>query len=114
MNEKSKAIQPYLLVFIFVLIIPHIFFGVSTYHLSGRYYEQAEKSRDLCIKHAKEDYLLETTCMQISSEAREAYSSATKVYNPTIIMLLGILFSLSLGMIALKKQIDELKEKLNV
>ena len=74
-----------------------------------------QMNAEKCVfRHAREDRILEKACMQSASDANHAYSSALRVYNPVISMLFTLIFSLCLILISLKKQIDELKEKIDV
>ena len=113
MSEKFKKFQPYLLAFVFILLLPNIFFLVSSHLTQNDYLEAAKESREECLEYAERDNLPVSVCLQIHRQAAQAYSAAVKFYIVIVPLLTSFIFALTVGIINLRKQLDALKEKIN-
>jgi hypothetical protein len=106
MNEKVKNTL--------FLSIPFLFYLVSSLFMTKYYYESSFERYKFCLKQTEENNLPTNICSHISHASESAYSWAMSSFYPIVIMLLIIIFSFGMRIVAMNKELKEIKEKLNV
>ena len=114
MLKFFRKIPPVVISFILFLVIPALFFLASTNTFRRLYYEQSSKSLEMCFEQIERHNLPQTVCYFPHSTANSAFSMASSIYNPIIILLMVVIFTLTANLISMKREINELKEKLDV
>jgi hypothetical protein len=108
MNEKLKSVL--------LNSVPLFFYFATSMLLTKFYYDSSLRRLELCLKQGKEsnapDYV--NICSNISSSSDWVYSQATSYFNPIIIMLLIMVVLLGIKINSMNKELNELKEKLDV
>lgn len=115
MNKKLKDKFFYVMIFIFVFIVPNIFFYYKSIENRDLFYQYARENRQICVQRAEEDSLNKRWCDEIYSASKDNYSSTENSHDILLLMSLfqPILFVLIIGFGNLRKQVEELKEKIN-
>lgn len=80
-----------------------------SYNSAERYYQRADRNYNNCMEQTKESNLPQEICRQSRDDSALAFSFATRISDVTIVILLVIIWGLFVGMLSLKKQIEELK-----
>jgi hypothetical protein len=110
--KKNPNIQ-YLVGFVTIFLLPAIFFLWVSRDARHTFDETLQENRDVCISTAERENLPTELCTQAASQARETFSSATSTIWPLASILLGVNFGLFCGILGLRRQLAELKEKID-
>ena len=106
MNDKLRNIllplTPFIGFFVFLLLI------------SKHYYDLSFESYKFCVKQIEESKLSTNVCSHILSESNSAYSSATLLFIPIVIVLCLMVFAFGAKLFSISEELKEIKEKLNV
>jgi hypothetical protein len=115
MDKKLKDKVFYVLIFIFVFILPNVFFYWKSSSDSEVFHQRVTEDHQFCVRRAERDSLDTRWCDEIRSASRETFS-ATKNSNDIFLLMSlfhPVLFVLIMSIRNLGKQIEELKEKIN-
>ncbi len=118
MNKKLKEITVYIGIFVFVFILPNLMYYYFTEKRENTSYERISEDYETCFQRAERDKVETRWCSEIEKastltykESRNADKSITKIVLQIFPMILTILI---IAVFNLRKQINELKDKLNV
>jgi hypothetical protein len=102
-------------IFIFVFIVPNVFFYWKKSGDSELFHQKVTEDYQICEERAERDSLDTRWCDEIRSASREIFSAAGSSNDIFLLMSLSqpILFVLIMGVGNLRKQVEELKEKIN-
>ena len=115
MNKKSKEIIFYVLTFIFIFIVPNTLFYRFSRENDEMFYKWLAEDNEVCRQRAKEDSREKIWCDEIRKAATLSYRESRSSNNFfLLIMFQPILFVLLTSLYNLRKQVDELKEKIDV
>src|SRR5687768_16544852 len=93
--------RPKLLVYLgacAVFLIPITFSWVMYEQTSDTFYLRINEDREICLQRSERDSIPERFCYQAALQAREAFSSATRLLSPIVLLFSGMIFALWLGM----------------
>lgn len=114
MNKKSKEIIFYVVTFVGIFIVPNLVFHYFSRESDQMFYEQVREDYEICMQRAEQDSRDKVWCGEIKDAARLSYSmnrSSNNFY--LLLMFQPLLFVLLLGIRNLRKEVEELKEKIN-
>lgn len=105
----------YALIFIIVFILPNSFFYYSNSENDEIFYRRVNEDNEICRKRAKEDSRETIWCDEIKKSATLVYREARKSNSfYLLIMFQPLFFVLIISLNYLRKQVEELKEKIDV
>lgn len=115
MNKKWKDIIGYAVIFIFIFIVPTMLQIYFDQRRSEDFDKWANEKHEICVQRAERDSIDKRWCDEIRSTAKVTYNSAVNSSNNDLLLRIfqPLLFVLLIGMMNLKKQVEELKEKIN-
>lgn len=113
MNKKSNGIWSHLTLALFLIVLPNLFIVGLHFQTNKLFYEQLESNREVCRDRAKLYNFSDSICYEVISNSREAFSSARENYSYPFIMLTAVVYTLTVTVLGLRKQIEELKEKID-
>jgi hypothetical protein len=115
MNKRSKNRFSYAVVFILVFIVPNLFFYYYSKESAETFHRRIAEDNETCWQRAKEDSRETIWCDEIEKSATSAYREARNSNNFYLLpMFQPLLFVLLISLYILRKQVDELKEKIDV
>lgn len=92
-----------------IIILPMAVFVGSTLFYSRTYSARSNEWLDLCLKQVPEA----STCTHLTLAADRAFSLSTAYYQPVIIMLIVAMTGFAASNLHLRKELIELKERLD-
>ena len=115
MNKRLKEYLYYALTGVFIFIVPTLLYHHNNEKDDEIFYQRVNEDHETCRQHAKE-YSRETSwCREIKEGATLAYQEARNDNSYYLIfMLQPIIFILLVSQYNLRKQVEELKEKIDV
>jgi hypothetical protein len=115
MSKKSKDIIAYIVIFIFVFIVPQALFHYFDKEDRKIFYEYLDQDNEICYQRAERDKIEKSWCYEIRKASLTNYGMTENSQNTRILLLLfqPILFVLLISIRNLRKEVDELKEKIN-
>lgn len=115
MNKKWKDIIGYAVIFIFIFIVPTLLQTYFNRSESESFNEWANEDHEICVQRSERDTIDKRWCDEIRSTAKMTYNSAVNSSNNDLLFRIfqPLFFVLLIGMMNLKKQVEELKEKIN-
>lgn len=114
MDSKKIKTTTYLLLALAIIVIPNLLIGYYNYRTRVDFLDALRMNQEACYEQAEQNNFSKTVCNQIRVNARDAFSSARDFPNITALVLTSIIYSLTVAVVGLKNQIEELKEKTDV
>ena len=115
MSSKSKQIIQYVIAITFIFIVPLV--SVNYFKQQDReiFNERVREDHEMCYQNAKRDNVDPRWCGEIRDAARLAYNESTSSINVShLLLFLGpLLLVLIMSIGNLRKQVEELKEKID-
>lgn len=105
----------YAVVFVFIFILPNILFYYYNSENDEIFYQRINEDNETCRQRAKEDSREVIWCDEIEKSATLAYREArnSNIFY-LLIMFQPLFFVLLISLYYLRKQVEELKEKIDV
>ena len=115
MNKLLKDKGFYVLVFITIFILSNLLFGYRSNQTKDNYFERVERNYRTCLKRAEEDSVDKRWCHEIESASVNNFYSTDNHFEISLLMnlFLPVLFGLIITTNILRKQVQELKEKID-
>ncbi|HQU85572.1 MAG TPA: hypothetical protein PKY59_20730 [Pyrinomonadaceae bacterium] len=115
MDKKVKKALNYGLIFIFVIILPNLFFNYFDREDKELFYERVNKEEEICLQRAERDSLDKKWCSEIRKASITNFQTTIFSQNTRNLMLFlqPILFVLLISQYNLRKEVEELKQKIN-
>lgn len=113
MSKKVKETINYVLILIVIFIFPSLFFCYQESEAKEIFYSRMERDNEICYERAKRDSAYAEFCNRIQSAAEETFRSSRSSNNFYLLVFSPILFFLVIAVVQLRKQIAELKAKIN-
>jgi len=116
MNKKSKEliwfVGAFIVIFMFPILLIHYFQSKD----SEVFHQRIREDNEICRQRAKEDSRETVWCDEIKDAAISTYREMKSSNNLSLILMMvqPLLFILLVSQYNLRKQVDELKEKLDV
>lgn len=106
----------YLVVGIVIIILPILVLNYFGERHREMFYRHVTEDHEVCRESALRDSRDAVWCDEIRNSAKLAYSEAEQSNNLStiLIMIQPLLFGLFISIYNLRKQVDELKEKIDV
>lgn len=114
MSNKNIKTSKLLLMGLVIFGIPSFSAGLFNYWDRKDFQEELSMNRDLCYERADRYKFPAEVCNEIISNVKDAHRASKSNVNLSILALSGIIYGLATGLIGLKAEIDELKEKIDV
>ena len=116
MNKKSKDIIYYVFAGIVIFIVPQLLLHYFQDRNREMFRRHVTEDYETCRQRAERDSLGKDWCGEIRNAATLAYTNSTSANNFSTLMLMfqPLFFVLLVSVYHLRKQVDELKEKINV
>lgn len=116
MSKKLKDKISYAGIFIFIFILPHLFLYFMGRDNNKIFYERVNEDHRICLERAGRDGVDARWCDQIRSASVHNYHSTNTSQNifPLLLYYSPLLFVLLITTGKLRRQVEELKEKLDV
>ena len=111
---KDKVL--YILTFIFVFILPYGFFYYTSANTREKFYERVNEDHRICIERSERDSEDTDWCDRIKSASVTNFDLTNNSHEtfPWLLFFLPVLFVLIISIGSLRKQIEEIKEKIDV
>lgn len=115
MDKKVKNVLSYGLIFIFVFILPNLFFHYFDREDKKLFYERVNQEEEICLQRVERDSVDKRWCGEIRKASVTNFQTTVFSQNTRTLMLFlqPILFVLLISNSNLKKEVEELKEKIN-
>lgn len=114
-SKKNKiTLKNYLVLSLVIMVIPNVLVDYFNHQTRNNFYDHLREDTEICYERAAQDNFPRTICSEIKANTKEAFLSAAEMPQFMFLAMTGLIFGLSFGLIGLKKQIDELKEKIDV
>ncbi len=116
MNSKWKEKVQYAGTFIFVFIIPGLWLLYFGNNNRNTFYERVDKDHQQCRKYAKENNVETRWCDEIKEASETNFNLSDNFFDMYLVLLIfqPVLFVLIIGLMNLKKQVEELKQNIDV
>lgn len=115
MNKKLKKILNYVLAGVFIFIVPTLLYHHFNEEDDEIFHQRVDEDHETCRQRAKEDSRETSWCREIKEGATLAYREARRDNSfYLLIMFQPLLFVLLISQYNLRKQVEELKEKIDV
>ena len=115
MNKNLKEKILFVVTFTAIFIIPNLLFHYFQSNDREVFYRHLAEDNETCRQRAKEDSRETIWCDEIQKAAALTYSETRSSNNTNLLLLMfqPILFVLLFSLYNLRKQVDELKEKID-
>lgn len=113
MSKKFKETANYILIFVVIFIVPQLLIYYFESEDKKIFYSRMERENEICYERAKRDSAYTEFCNRIQRASEETFRSSRSKNNFYLLMFSPILFVLVIAIWQLRKQIEELKEKIN-
>jgi hypothetical protein len=116
MSKKLKDKIGYLLTLAGIIIAAILIVQYFARDNEQVFYERLREDNEICYQRAKRDSVDTRWCDEIEKAANLAYRESQRGSGTsfTLLILLAGFFAQSVAIVNLRKQVDELKEKINV
>ena len=92
-----------------IIILPLAVYIGSTLYYTKTYYNRSLEWMELCLRHVEQT----SVCSHLTSAADRAFRLSTDYYQPVIIMLIVAMSGFAASNLQMRKELRELKEKLD-
>jgi hypothetical protein len=115
MSKNTKQIINYVAAIIFIIIVPVLLVPYFIKDNDEVFYERLKEDHETCYQRAKQDAVDTRWCNEIRDAAKLAYYESSRRDNSSflLILLAPLFFVLIYTVGNLKKEVNELKEKIN-
>ena len=116
MNKKLKEIIFYVISFIAIFILPYLLTHYFNVRNDETFYKWVNEDYETCMERAERDSRDTHWCGEVRNAAKLSYSKATQYSNNFFVlqMVLPLLFVLLFAIRNLRKEVEKLKEKIDV
>jgi hypothetical protein len=116
MSKKLKESISYLVAGIVIVILPILVLNYFGERRREMFHRHVTEDHEVCRERAVRDSRETVWCDEIRDSAQLAYREAESSNNhsPLLIMIQPLLFTLIISIYILRKQVNELKEKIDV
>ena len=117
MSKKTKEIINYgaIAAMFLIFLVPILLVNYSKLENNKKFHEWLREDIETCHQRAERDTVDTRWCNEIRDAASLAYTEATQANNDTLIVLFfaPFLLMLIINFVFLRKQVEELKEKID-
>lgn len=115
MDKRWKDIFNYTVIFILVFVIPTLTLQYFNRTDAGQFNKWANEDHEICVQRAKRDSVDKTWCDEIRSASKLTYNAVKSSSNTNMLLMYfqPLLLVLLLGMMNLRKQVEEIKRKMD-
>jgi len=115
MDKKLKGRFYYVAALLIIFVVPTLMLHFFNQSDDDEFYDRVRKDHETCVQRAERYSIDDRWCDEIRDASRTTYdlSSGYSRTNALLMFTQPLLFILLIGMMNLKKQVEELKEKIN-
>ena len=92
-----------------ITVLPLALYFGSTFYYTEMYHRQSLEWMKLCYEHNQES----SVCSEAATAGNRAFSFSSTLYQPTLLMLIVALMGIAGGNMQMRKELNELKERLD-
>jgi hypothetical protein len=111
-DEKYARIR-YLLGFLIFFGVPSLLFLALNEHVNSTFYGLLQESHKSCVDGAHTQSITIQLCSDMDEKAQIAFRSATFYLWPITACILSLIYGVWISLLALRKQVKELREELD-
>lgn len=112
--KKNYRIIVSLGLFLFVMVLPNVIANYFEAETRAVFHARLERADERCYERFKRDQIPTSICTEIEKSARLAFDEATHGGGAYRLLLTCLIGGLAFGLIELRRQVKELKEKTDV
>jgi len=112
-RKKNKTTKLFVLA-LMILLVPNLLVALFNYWDNKDFKEELTMNQAHCYERAEFYKFPGQVCDQIISNVKDAQRASKSNVNLGFLLLTGIIYGLSAGILGLREQVDELKEKIDV
>lgn len=113
MSDKKSNIKTYLILAFFLIVLPNALVFYLDYDSKNTFRRYLLENEEICAQRAERDKFPVEVCNQIKTNARDTFNESRNFLTPTVLLFSTLIYNLAIVNVGLRKQIDELKEKID-